>query len=289
MEKFETMKPISLVLYFLLTTIPSIAQDTIRVEPTSYYSSQDEPVRGKGFASRVKYAREDIIFNAHHKRIEYCYYYDKERTCFGDTYKLIGDTILQINDSSDSTLNQYWKYEIQDNGDYLVYRHHNGIYETGYAKELVPFILKDLYILSGDTSDTLWSEHFINYNPNSWHYEPQFIYPKKSIKDKIYDLDKVDSTPTFLSGQLLPDTIQHYRTSYCYGEPHLMLRNMIFIVTSEGEIINIEQGFGSFDMSFCPYYIQELMIIISKFGPLKPATINGDPVSVRYSINIKMN
>ena len=278
-----------LITYLSIHSTFSFGQDTIQVEPSRFYTSEAEPTRGKDFASRVKYAREDIVFNQKFRKVEYCYYYDNKRICYGNTYQLIGDFTLQIGDSVSSNAIQSWTYRKMESGQYLVYRFHNGLYEIGKAKQLIPFeVIGSLFTMTRDKSDTLWIADYSTVNSANPYSKPKYSYPKASLEDKIYELKKVDQPPTLLTGELIPDTIVRARTDGCLSEPYQRVRTMTFIVTEDGYIKNIEQGNGNFDIEYCPQYILELMTIISNYGQLKPAILNGKPVNVKYIINVDM-
>ncbi len=68
-----------------LSVAACFGQDTLKVEPSRFYSSVHEPFQGKDFAFSVQRSREDIVFSDSHQRIEYCYYYDTRGICFGTT------------------------------------------------------------------------------------------------------------------------------------------------------------------------------------------------------------
>lgn len=278
-----------LIIFLSILSTFSFGQDTIRVEPSKFYTSEEEPTRGKDFASRVKYAREDIVFNQNFRKVEYCYYYDNKRICYGNTYQLIGDSTLQIGDSASSNAIQTWTYRKMKSRQYLVYRFHNGLYEIGKAKELIPFeVIGSLFTMTWDKSDTLWIADYSTVSSNNPYSKPKYSYPKASIEGKIYEFEKVDQPPTLLTGELIPDTIMRARTDRCLSEPYQRVITMSFIVTEDGHIKNIEQGFGNFDIEYCSLYILELMTIISNYGQLKPALLDGKPVNVKCIVNIDM-
>ena len=115
------MKVTLIILTFLLISLKSRAQDTIRIEPSIRFTSAEYPNRSKGFAINAKYAREDIVYSTTKKKIEYCYYYDSLRICHGDTYEIISDSILK-------TDNRTWIFKKQ-NDKFIIFSRDSGNYE----------------------------------------------------------------------------------------------------------------------------------------------------------------
>lgn len=265
----------------LLLVATCFGQDTIRVETSVYYTSDKEPYRGKEFAFRVKYAREDIVFSDTHKRIEYCYYYNNERYCYGTTYQLISDTTLDID-------GEIWNYRKE--GDmFVVERSFNGTYENGLTKSLIPFETIGLFTTTtADNIDTLWTTDYSADKPSQPYDKPVWTFFKTKVYGKIYDRDKIDQPPTLLNGDTLR-TIYLTRNDYCLSEPYYFVRELKFLITKEGRIVNIEQNFGNIDMDWCPYYVMDLIRYLIQYGKINPAKVKGQNVNVFWTLKVVMN
>ncbi len=273
-------KPWITLVLFLFTGILH-GQDTLRPEPAIFYSSKTEPVRGKEFASRVKYSREDIVFSDTKRIIEYCYYYDSERNCFGNSYEILDGSAIKIND-------ELWNYTKQ--GDkYILYRYFRGTYESGLAKTLIPLETIGSFITTtADKTDTLWETDYSIDNPANPYDHPGYTFHKTQITGKIYDETGVDEIPSFLNGDpFLKIGGKREDEQVCYGEPLVTVSSMSFIITANGRIVNIEQKRGNIDFRYCPYYAMDLVRRIYQLGPVKPAKKKGKNVNVRWTINVE--
>ncbi len=270
---------------FITTIFLSVAsclgQDTIKVETSTYYTREKEPNRGKDFASRVKYAREDIVFSESHKRIDYCYYYDNERHCYGTTYQLTSDTTLDID-------GEVWHFTKQ--GDkYFLERYFNETYESGFAESLIPLETVGLFTTTTtDKIDTLWTTDYAADKPSRPYDKPLWTFHKTKLKDKIHTQDKIDETPTLLNGDTLR-TIYLNRTDGCISEPYYFVKELKFVITKEGRIVNIEQSIGNIDLDFCPYYVMDLMRYLLQLGQIKPAQVKGENVNVLWTLKVVMD
>ena len=60
------------------------------------------------------------------------------------------------------------------------------------------------------------------------------------------------------------------------------------MVTETGRIINIEQSIGTIDLDFCPYYVMDLMRVLLQYGPMKPAKLKGQNVTVLWTLAVDM-
>jgi hypothetical protein len=269
------------ILVFLLSVSTCFGQDTIRVEASTRYTSGKEPNRGKEFASRVKYAREDIVYSDTHKRIDYCYYYNDERHCYGTNYLLESDTTVVIDEET-------WHYRKQ--GDkYFVERYINGTYECGFAKSLIPFETIGLFTTTTrDKIDTLWTTDYSADKPARPYDNPLWTFHKTRIKGKVYTKETIDEPPTLLTGET-PGTIYLSRKDCCIGEPYYYVSELKFVVNNEGRIVNIEQSVGNIDLASCPYYIMDLMRHLLQLGPLKAAKLNGQNVNVQWTLKVEMD
>ena len=258
-------------------------QDTIRIEPSQHYTRQKSPDRGKLFAARVKFAREDIVFSATHRRIEYCYYDDNKRTCHGTAYELTSDSTLAI----DGTIWHYKKRSDQ----YFVDRYFNGTYESGFAKSLIPLEATGLFTTTtADKIDTLWTTDYSTDNPARLYDHPSWAFHQTKVNGKIYASNEVDEPPVLLNGDSMTTiSLTLNRSNGCYSEPYNFVKALKFVVTQEGRIVNIEQSIGYINLNNCPYYVMDLMQQLLQSGPLRPAKINGQNVSVQWSLKVEMN
>lgn len=268
-------KAVTFLLFACCFGLKSAAQDTIRIEKRVNLSAREF---NNGRAVKSRYAREDIVLSANSRRIDYCYYYKNSRYCFGDTYTLSGEATLKISD-------QEWTYEKQPNGQFLVHRLHEGLYESGLADQLVPLGKIRIASIYPVTGDTLWMVDYKTFNTADEHRS--YFYPKAKTAGKVYEMNQVETMPTFPDGTALPQKIKHSRSDGCYNEPFYFVDTMSFIVTGQGAIKNIQQEAGNFELAYCPQYILELMKIICAYGTLKPATLHGENVQVKYRIAIE--
>jgi Fe-S-cluster containining protein len=273
-------KCIPWIFTFLNSSVICWGQDTIRIEPGIYYTSDIEPNRGKDFASRARFAREDIVFSNTRKEIDYCYYYDNKRYCIGQDFELINDSTLSIDGVR-------WTYKLQGK-QFLVYRYEDNFFESGYTKSLIPFEPTGPFTTTtADKIDTLWTTDYSTDKPSKPYDHPTYNFYKAKIKGKVYKPGEVDQPCTFLNGDTLA-RIYLQRKDGCYGEPLYVVRTMKFIVTQEGHILNIEQDKGNMDLNFCPYYAMELMKYIKRWGLLKPAKRKGQNVNSICTVAIDM-
>jgi hypothetical protein len=285
-------KPVLFFAFAFYTGAGIFAQDTIRIEPPHHYSSAEYPHRGMQFASMVKYAREDIIISPTHKRIEYCFYYDKDRSCYSSDYQLTSDSTLHIYTGNEKWENENWVYKKQNDSSYQVYRRENDIYETGIVKQLIPFERVGHFItMNKNRTDTLWVADYKNTRVQSMFISPVFSLTETKISEKVFEMNEVTVLPKLLNGNpiQLTGNIGAIYPGYCYNEPLRRVRTISFIVTKNGDIKNIRNMWGKrihVDLS-CPYYFLKYMVKVSALGKLVPAVKNGKKVNCRYSINIK--
>jgi hypothetical protein len=270
----------------------TLAQDTIRIEPPHHYSSAEYPHRGMQFASMVKYAREDIIFLSTHKRIEYCYYYDTERVCYGNDYWLTGDSTLHISMGKEQWENEHWVYKKQNDSTYKVHRLENNIYETGTVRKLIPFERAGRFVTMNESgTDTLWIADYGLEHQRSLFNNPRFSIPETAIAGEVFLPGQVDVPPRLMNGDTIQLTGQMgvVFPGFCYNEPYYRVRSISFIVTKEGAIRNIRNMHGKhihIDLS-CPYYFLKYMVAISALGKLVPAVKDGKNVNCRYTIAVE--
>jgi len=278
-----------LILILFFYTISCFSQDTIKIEPSIQYSSKDYPTRSKDFAFKSQFAREDIIFSENKKRVEYCYYYDNERVCFGDCYEILNDSIIQIKTQFSDSTSEIWNFEITENNKYLVRRIHNRFTETGVVSSLIPFLKTGKFITQYEgNKDTLWVTDYTNYNfKGPYRTKPNYYFPEAKINGNVYRDFEVDKIPTTVKGDSVIK-ISLERTDYCLCEPMTAIRTLTFVVTTNGEIKNIRQFEGNFDLQYCPFYIMDLTRELILKGRWIPGEIESKKVNVRCYIGIDM-
>jgi hypothetical protein len=278
-----------ILLILLVNTLFCFGQDTIKFEPSVFYSSKEYPNRSKAFAFQAQFAREVIMFSETKKRIEYCYYYDNERVCFGESYEILNDSVIQIKSKFSDSIFENWKHKIADNNSYLVQRKYGSYCETGTVNSLMPFLKTGKFITQHQSSkDTLWITDYTNYNfKGPYRTAPSYYFPKAKIKEKIYQDFEVDKMPTTIKGDSIFN-ISLARKDYCLSEPMTAVRTITFVVTSSGEIKNIEQFEGNFDLQYCPFYIMELMKQVLSIGRWIPGKVDGKNVNVKCYADIEM-
>ncbi len=276
---------IFILLFIGIQCFRVLGQDTLKLEPSIYYSSDTYPVRGKSFASKAEYRLEQISFDNQNKRIEYCYYYDSIRDCIGENYQFIGDSILRIGDSSLTKQVKLWSYVKKKNNEYLVWRTYEGVTESGYVSRLVPFKKIGVFQTKNNSDLVLWEIDYTNYNHKSVYSLPKYFFPLKKVKKEEPNLSDVGTYPKLMNGDSLPTEIKVARNGLCYSEPDLLNENMIFTVTitSKGELMNIKP---LMNVEYCPFYLMNIILAINKLGPVSPAILNGKPVNCKYTIGI---
>jgi hypothetical protein len=273
----------------LITTIlflisqDSFTQDTIKIDKSQFYSTQEvQKLSGKGFSGN--YGQENVIFSKFHTKVEQCYYTESIRTCYGFHYRIINDSILVVGDSLTNNLLESWIFRKLESNRYYVFRISDGFLESGEVdtliplKQIAPFITTTL-----DKKDTLWSsDDFTCMNRKYGYYYANFDV--NTISGEVYDYDEIDSPPSFLSGDSIsPIAIESIQP--CISEPMTWLSTVTCVITKDGRILNTEQALGGIS-DYCSFTIMEINKIISSWGKVKPATLNGVPVNVRWFIKI---
>lgn len=276
---------ITLLIAFTAISLHCFSQDTIKVEPSIFYSKEKEKqLTGKGVYK--EYSKEVIIFSENHKREECCYYVDSiVRKCIGIDYKNIGDSILLIGELDKRNDLEHWNINKLKNGNYLLERINNGTYELWESKKLVPpQPLTSLITITLDKKDTLWTTSF-NSNCNQYPNYRKTKFYKKEIFDKVYEYDKVDSPPTQLNGKALKK-INIQGIAPCFSEPAFVDITLVaMIITKEGDIQNIEQAIGTLSEG-CPFTMQEIIKEIKSRGKVNPAVKGGKKVNVRWFVEV---
>lgn len=274
------------ILFWLPT--PLLGQDTIKVEPSHYYSSKKHPVNGKLFASQVKYGQENIVFSPTKIRVEYCYYYDGVRKSFGGgIYEKLTDSTIQVTHDWDDSVSDLWKYQKQENGLFRIEQRRGDLLETGYATTLVP-LKKTITRTTYKNGDTLWKIDYKNSRPIWYGGRGRPYFTKTKIEGHIYQDFEVDRQPTLLNGDSLTKILPEIARFGCYGEPLKGIRNITFVVTSHGDIKNVEQFEGNLE-EFCDgEYMMHLIEKTLALGRLKPGLKNGAPVNSRCYLQVDM-
>ena len=184
-----------LILSLLSLNQYSPAQDTIRHGKPVRYSPKRYPVQDKMFVSKLGYAREDIVFSAGKKRVEYCYYYGQERNCYGKTHEILNDSVLLIKENESDTITELWRYRKISQDLFEVRREYDKLQETGLAMSLIPFQVQGkMAVRRADNEDTLWLEDHSRFDPhrnNKLRYE----FHKSRVKGFIYPVHLLTSFP----------------------------------------------------------------------------------------------
>lgn len=258
----------------------SFSQDTIYYDHKVSYNSGDNPIRGKEFVANLEFAREDIILDENTTRVEYCYYYDNERICHGNTYRILNDSTLIENES-------IWNYKKVYDNNFSIWRNDSLIVEYGQASSMMPLQKTGLFFTVNKLSkDTLWQMDYTNYNPSNPYRKPLFNYYLSHIHGKVYEYSDIEVPPTQKDYSSLNSV--RITPEYCLSQPYMDITLVTCIITKEGRILNVEQALGGLDKN-CPYTLQEIITEISKWKEIKPAKIKGRPVNVRWFITIDNN
>lgn len=260
----------------------SWAQDTIRHGDRIIYSNEKKYLRSKAFYATVKYAREDIIHSPIKKRVDYCFYMDNERNCWGTNYETPNDSTLWIYDNWDTIV---WTYRNASHG-FQLERQVGSTTISAQADSLIPF-QPTIEIACGIHADTLWVEDYKMVEFSNRFSKPQFSYPQVTIEGEILKEDQLSTTPTLLNGDSIP-VLSLKRTDYCLCEPYIWIQSLKCIVTEKGEIKNIQQHRGNVDVENCPGYFQKLQMELDSWGKLQPGTVDGKPVHSELLIEVDM-
>lgn len=266
----------------------SFAQDTMKIESSKYYSSLEHPLKDKSFYFNVQLAREDIHLNDSQKRVEYCYYYDSTRSCFGTTYQLKDEKhLLFSNPLFRFDTNIIWQFRVVPQGFELSHEF-LGTHQTAFVESLIPFEPEKIVTyLDSNKSKVLYTIDYSVIDRRRSHQFPLFAYPQEKPAGRIFDLDQVD-IPAFRSdGDSIPTTMQFSKNmNSCVSQPLMFISSVSFIVTAGGEIINVMPENGNYDMAYCPYDLIPLINSIYQLGRMQPAIKNGKNVNVRYVLNV---
>ena len=270
LANINMLRRISILCFVLSVATLCMGQDTIKVEPSIYYSNEEvHKLSGKGFGGN--YAREDIYFSAEHLKQEYCYYQDSIRQVHTrDVFNVLNDSLLRVGDSV--RVEFVWTYKELSKGNYLIYRQDSNYYEFGEVTSLVPLKhVTPTYTTTKNKQDTLWTTNY-DY-PTPWYPNGHLNYKlyDSKITGRVYEYYQIDTQPMLLNGDSLPEiTIKWIDGSFCYCMPRGDIAAMSLIITKDGEIKNIEQALGNVDEG-CPNTIKEIIREIADWGLVTPA------------------
>jgi len=254
-----------ILFYALFVCINLSAQDTIKLEPSFYFSSEEFPLRDYSFQSKAlkKRAKEIIYFSKDHIRIEKCYYYDFRRYCSGDTYKITSDSTVMVNSDE-------WNY-IKDANEYKVSHKLKNHTVEGKVNSLIPFTRSGEFYGISNQNDTLWKETFSRNN------QIIFTLPSQKINDKIYKMNQLDIIP-LINGK---DSIPKIEIEWLYLNT-IPIVSLSFIVTKKGELTNIETS-GTFSDED-----KLISLILSQYKNISPGIRKGVAVNCKYFLDCEL-
>jgi len=261
--------------------LSSRAQDTIVVRESIHFKeNQHDKYFFKGFSG--DYGREDIIFSDTHHRVEYCYYEDEVRTCFGHDYYLLDDSTLMINDST-----SVWHFRKIGANNFFLTQTSDSVVKSGYAESLMPLVFSsDLYVVSNNNGDTLWVERYSYPNrfyPHGYrNIEPYF----SGLNGRLYEYYEVDTPPLLSNGDSIPAIDIEYLRGGCFGEPIVFISLITCIINTSGHVSGVEVAFGNLEINCYPETYGEIVTKLKNMGPFVPAVKNNQPVAVRWFVKI---
>jgi hypothetical protein len=249
-------------------------------ETYRYTQEKVDKLSGKGFLGN--YGQENIVFSENHTKVEYCYYNEDKRISYGYHYRLINDSTLYIGDTLIDGYQEKWTFKQLSNKNYSLHRKNNGLRESGEVDCLIPLHqVRPFVTINGN--DTLWKTNDFTINNRKYGYYHSDFYVSQ-IAGKIYEFDEVDFLPNLLNNDSLP-TINIESIHPCICAPMTWITTVSVTITAKGDIKNIEQALGNISNN-CSYTMMEINRIIASWGKVKPATVNGTPVNVRWFIRI---
>tara|TARA_Y100000782_G_scaffold114887_1_gene153077 strand:- start:1062 stop:2006 length:945 start_codon:yes stop_codon:yes gene_type:complete len=284
MKLTDKVFPFFIIVFLVTLSCVLQAQDTVRIGKSYHYTTEEvNHFSGKGF--RGHYGQENIIFSANHIKVEYCYYTENKRICYGSHYRIINDSTLSVGDSIPGKNDQVWNFKRLKSGNYAVSRIINDFLESGIVDTLIPLKpIAPFLTTSIDLSDTLWESYQFSPLRNASGSFYTINSNVNLVQEKVYEYDQIDTPPLLLNGDTLP-IVAIDRISYCYNEPMTFINTVTCIVTKEGKIKNVEQALGGLPDN-CDYTMMEIIREIYTWGKLQPATRNGEPVNVRWFIYV---
>lgn len=277
------VKHLKIAFVLLWVSLYAHSQDTIRVGESHYYSAEEVyRISRKGFSGDL--GQENIKFSENHIKVEYCYYSDSIRNCYGYHFRIKNDSTLVISDSLMNQIYETWTFKKTDDNNFYVYRIYKGFLESGRVDNLIPLNQIEPFVTTSlDKQDTLWRTTDFTLVDRKWgSYTVDFN--TSMVNGKIYDFDKVDTPPTQLTGDSL-SSVEIERVHHCFSQRETWINTVTCIITKEGEIVNVEQALGGIEDN-CSYTMMEINRKIYSWGKVKPATRKGEPVNVRWFIKI---
>lgn len=277
------IKHLKIAFVLLWVSMQALAQDTIRIGESHYYSAEEVyRISRKGFSGDL--GQEHIKFSNNHIKVEYCYYSDSIKNCHGYHFRIKNDSTLVISDSLMNQIYETWTFKKTDNNNFYIYRVNKGFLESGRVDNLIPLSQIESFVTTSlDKQDTLWRTTDFTLVDRKWGYYTA-DFNTSHINDKVYDFDKVDTPPTQLTGDSL-SSVEIERVHHCLSQSQTWINTVTCVITKEGEILNIEQALGGIEDN-CSYTMMEINRKIYSWGKVKPAMRNGEPVNVRWFIKI---
>lgn len=266
------------ILFFMIN---GHAQDTLKVEPSIYYSSA-EHADTRSFYGYVQYAREDIVYTDSLRSIQYCYYMDSVRHCMESVYQLKDDDVLLVSNYRDTIA---WNYKRRSDSLYEISAFIDGFYQYGLARSLHPLLFFNKQVTTtSDKIDTLWSIEYV-YSPHDPEGYATYALHKKNIEGKVYTNKQCSLQPRLQNGAVFTE-LTWILGELGYNDPYYFVRRTVFIVTAEGRIANVSE-MGNLEWSSAAVCIDFLKQVY-RYSPLLPATRKSKPVNVQWEVSVKM-
>jgi hypothetical protein len=260
-----------IILILLLCSINLFGQDTIKLEPSTHFSSLDYRHYGKSFAglSEKNRVKELIVFSKDHIRVDRCYYYDNERRCLGTEYEINSDSTILVNNAS-------WNCLSHERKTYKVNRIVNNYNVKGQVNPLIPFTKFGTFYGITAQRDTLWTEKYDHDKLK------EFNLIEKKVKGKIYEVGKLSKIPLINGIDTIPDlTIDRVDLLWCCND-NRRIAYLTFTVTSIGDIVNIKSQGTS------PEEEKQIALILSKHKNISAGIRKGKAVNSNYMLNVKL-
>jgi len=262
----------------------SYSQDTLKLDKKVEYFSISDTVgiledHFFNIYTRAKYVRELIKFSDKYFKLEYCFYYDNKRYVHDYAqfnYKISNEEInIQY-----GSLNETWTYDKKSDTLYYLTRLHDGFYEKGFAKTLIPFEKTRKFYTYNNNGDTLWETRY------SGNYYPIIKLYNYNISDTVYEFSEVDKKPKHYeevnySNIKIPTSMVNMPIWENYLDCSYIFLSAI--INNKGYLQNIKFLRSCADVYFEQTALQEL----AKFGLFSPGTRNGKPVNVKINILVK--
>ncbi len=274
-------KYITLILIGFLFNLIISAQDTLSLDLKKEYYKESDTIGilqhyVKNIYYKADYSRELIHFTKDSAKLEYCFYYDKERYCLKNRtyyFSLSEDSIISVTYNG---YNEKWQYKSLTDSLYSLSRLTNNIIETGYAKNLMPLEKFGDFFLIDLNNDTLCK---INYT--------EIIFPKLTLKDaptidSIYVI--CDSMPIYPGGldKMRQDLIKNIKYDMPITESYPICGTIFFsfVIDKQGKMKDVEI-IRSCDNGFVE---KAVLIALNNLDTFKNGFMNNKPVNVRFTL-----